>query len=294
MAASKTEIHFAVPKGRMFENIKSLLDDSGIHLKVDARNLRPAITLPNWTVKLLKPRNVVEMLAHGTRDIGFSGLDLVHELGADDALVSYYDTGLDPVRIVVAVPPHFLNQEGKIPADRKWRIATEYVQLTTEWAKAQHLDAEIIRTFGSTEVFPPEDADFIVDNTATGTTLRANGLIIYETLMTSSTQVFIHKKVLEQPEKKREIDNFVLLLQGVLQARSRVLIDFNIPSQECLSAVLSDLPSLLKPTISNLSDGQGFAVRSAVPRSSLATLIPSVKAAGGTDIIVSKVDQLIL
>ena len=278
----------------MYDNIKELLDDSGIHLKVDARNLRPTINLATWTVKLLKPRNVVEMLAHGTRDVGFSGQDLVHELGMSDKLVSYYDTGLDPVRIVVAVPPHFLDEHGKIPTSRRWRIATEYVALTTEWAKQQNLDAEIIRTFGSTEVFPPEDADFIVDNTATGTTLRANGLVIYETLMHSSTCVFINKDALSDPAKMSEIDNFVLLLSGVIQARSRVLIDFNVASQESLDQVLTQLPALRRPTISPLSDGQGFAVRSAVPKASLVKLIPILKASGGSDIIVSKVYQLII
>ena len=48
----------------------------------------------------------------------------------------------------------------------------------------------MVRSYGATEVFPPEDADVIVDCSATGATLRANGLAIVDTLMRSSTRLY--------------------------------------------------------------------------------------------------------
>lgn len=286
-------VNFAVPKGRMFDGIIELLTDAGISLKVDARNLRPTISLPDWTVKLLKPRNVVEMLDHGTRDIGFAGADIVQELKANN-IVSYFDTRLDIVRIVVAVPPHFIDKaSGVLLPDRHYRIATEYVELTRQWVAKNKLDAEIIRTSGSTEVFPPEDADFIIDNTATGTTLRANGLVIYETLMHSSTQLFIHRSVLDNPRKKQQLDNFVMLLSGALAAREHVLLEFNVPNKAALDSLINFVPSLRRPTVSQLAEDDGFAVRSAIARSSISRLVPLIKAHGGSDVILSRVDQIV-
>ena len=151
----------------------------------------------------MKPRNVVEMLHHGTRDVGFAGTDLIAELDAND-VVPYFDLELDPVRVVAACPQHML-VDGKLPK-MHLRIATEYVGLTERWIRENQLDAEVIRTYGSTEVFPPEDADIIVDNTATGSTLRANKLEIVDVLATSSTHVAVNKEVLNNPVKRAELD----------------------------------------------------------------------------------------
>jgi ATP phosphoribosyltransferase len=113
-------------------------------------------------------------------------------LGADD-VVPYFDTGLDPVRVVVAAPEKLL-VDGQLPK-RHMRLATEYVALAEKWVKAHGVDAEIYKTFGSTEVFPPDDAEIIVDNTATGTTLRANQLAIVDEITKSSTFLCINRTV---------------------------------------------------------------------------------------------------
>ena len=105
------------------------------------------------------------MLHLGSRDLGFAGADWVIEKGAE--LVELVDTALDPVRIVAAAGPDFL--DGDRPARRAgFVVATEYERLTRAWLDRREFDGQMVRSYGATEVFPPEDADCIVDNTATG------------------------------------------------------------------------------------------------------------------------------
>ena len=165
-------IRLALPKGRMQRGVLGLLADAGIEVALGERDYRPGISLPGFAVKVLKPQNIVQMLHIGSRDAGFAGADWVAEQGAD--LVELLDTGLDPVRLVAAAP-HGLLVDGRLPA-RPLVVASEYEQLTSGWIERAGLDARLALSYGATEVFPPDDADYIVDNTATGSTLRANGL----------------------------------------------------------------------------------------------------------------------
>jgi ATP phosphoribosyltransferase len=75
-------LHLAIPKGRMYEEVVRLLHDAGVDLKVGARAYRPVLTLSGFETKILKPQTIVEMLHHGSRDLGFAGADWVAEKGA--------------------------------------------------------------------------------------------------------------------------------------------------------------------------------------------------------------------
>ena len=239
------------------------------------------------------------MLAVGSRDVGFAGLDWTIELETE--LVELADTGLDPVRIVAAAPTNLIDENGNLPK-RKLLIASEYERLTKNWITKRGLNAQFVKTFGATEVFPPEDADLIVDNTATGQTLQANGLQIFDELMHSSTRLYAHPQALDDANKRSQIEDFVLLVNSVLEARKRVMVEVNV-SAENLEAVVAILPSMKSPTISPLFDSTAgaissseppaYAVKVAVPRQHLPLLIPQIKARGGTAIIVSKISQAI-
>ena len=281
-------IRLALPKGRMYDQVVSLLKGAGISVRQSERGYRPIISLPNFSTKLLKPRDVIGMLSVGARDMGFAGEDWIQETGTE--LVELLDTGLNPVRLVVAAPTEIL-ENGKLPS-RKIVIATEYPTLAKQWVAKNGVDAEILQTVGATEVFPPEDADCIIDNTATGSTLRANGLQIIDDVMTSSTRLYASKEAVADPARKKVIDDFVLLINAVLQARSRVMLDLNVQKDD-LDAVLEVLPSMRTPTVSSLSTSDWFAVRSAIPRKELASIIPRLKAAGASDIVTTTVEQLI-
>jgi len=277
-----------LPKGRMEQGVLTLLADAGIRVRPSARGYRPDVTLPGAEAKMLKPQNIVEMLALGSRDVGFAGADWVAELEAD--VVELLDTGLDPVQLVAAAPVALL-EGGRLPT-RRLIVASEYERLTRRWIGTNGLCAEFVRSYGATEVFPPEDADVIVDNTATGATLEANGLAIVDVLMRSSTRLYAHRAALNEPVRRRFIDDLVLLINSVLEARRRVMLEVNA-SAACLDAVVAVLPSMRQATVSRLFGDTGYAVKAAVPRELLPQVIPAVKAAGGTDVVVSTLSQIV-
>src|SRR5688572_13911407 len=237
------------PKGRMEQGVLSLLSDAGISVRPSARGYRPEVSLPGGgaEAKMLKPQNIVEMLAVGSRDAGFAGADWVAELQAD--VVELLDTGLDAVQLVAAAPSALVS-DGALPA-RRLLVATEYERLGRGWIEARGLDAALIRSYGATEVFPPEDADVIVDNTATGATLEANGLTVVDVLMRSSTRFYANRAALDDPEKRERIEDLTLLLRSVLEARRRVMLEVNATA-ECLDAVVSALPAMRRPTVAPL------------------------------------------
>jgi len=280
-----------LPKGRMEQGVLTLLADAGIRVRPSARGYRPEVSLPGAEAKLLKPQNIVEMLALGSRDVGFAGADWVAELQAD--VVELLDTGLDPVQLVAAAPVALL-ENGQLPGvtDRRYIVASEYERITRSWIKAKGLCAEFVRSYGATEVFPPEDADVIVDNTATGATLEANGLAIVDVLTRSSTRLYANRAALDDPARRRSIDDLVLLINSVLEARRRVMLEVNA-SAACLDAVVAVLPSMRQATVARLFGNGGYAVKAAVPRELLPQLIPAVKAAGGTDVVVSTLSQIV-
>ncbi|HSL19711.1 MAG TPA: ATP phosphoribosyltransferase [Methylomirabilota bacterium] len=281
-------LQLAIPKGRMHEGVARLLAEAGIHLTQTVRSYRPHVNLPDCEVKILKPQSIVEMLHAGSRDVGFAGADWVAELDGD--LVELVDTGLDPVRVVAAAPASLV-RDGALPRG-PLVVASEYERLTRRWIAERGLDATFVRSYGATEVFPPEDADLIVDNTATGSTLEANALVVVDELMTSSTRLYANPDALNHPERRRAIDALVLLVRSVLEARRRVMVEVNV-TPDTLEAVLAVLPCMRQPTVAELAGGGGFAVKAAVPRADLPAVIPKLKAAGGSDVVVTRIAQIV-
>ena len=265
-------VQLGLPKGRMSEGVQRLMADAGCPVRTTARNYRASIALRGFEAKVLKPQGIVEMLHAGRRDLGFAGADWVQELGVD--LVELLDTGLDRVRIVAAAPEALL-EGGRLP-NRRLVIASEYARITQAWIERQGLDATFVRSWGATEVLPPEDADCIVDNTATG----------------SSTRLYANPRALEEPARRSLIEDFVLVLRSVIEARARVMVEFNVP-RDALDAVLRSVPCMREPTIASLYRSGDFAVKIAVLRTELADLIPDLKRLGATDVVVARLDQIV-
>ncbi|MCW5757314.1 MAG: ATP phosphoribosyltransferase [Phycisphaeraceae bacterium] len=286
--ATATTIKFAIPKGRMFEGVRRLLADGGLDIEATERGYRPSLPLAGFGVKLLKPRAIVEMLAGGSRDVGFAGADWVRETGAD--LVEIVDTGLDRVRLVAAAPAALLDG-GRLP-DRPLVVASEYERIAQVWIEDRGLDATLLRSYGATEVLPPEDADCIIDNTATGATLVANGLVVIEELMISSTRLYASRTAMDDPAKREQVERVGLIVRSVLEARRRVMIEINVPADR-LDVIVSVLPCMREPTVSALRSQSGYAVKAAVRREELAGVVPLVKQLGGTDIVVTRPEQIV-
>lgn len=283
-----------LPKGRMQDGVFQLLTEAGIEIKVPDRGYRPTMNLTNYQVKLLKPQNVIEMLVSGSRDVGFGGADWVANLDASHILVDLLDTGLDPVK-VVAAGPKGMDLDELVKSQKHLLVASEYEKLTKDWIKKKGLNASFVRAFGACECFPPEDADIIVDNTATGTTLKANGLDILDIVFESSTRLYCNPAVLKDSAKKDCVDELVLLLKSAILARQKVMVTFNLGSQskDELDATLKNIPCMRAPSVSELLHGSGYAVSICAPTKSIALLLPELKKKGASDIIVTKVKQIV-
>ncbi len=281
-------LRLALPKGRMQDAVIVLLADAGIRVTPTARGYRPAVSLPDCEAKILKHQNIVEMLELGSRDVGFAGADWVEELGVE--VMELLDTGLDPVSVVAAAPRGLFDRLDEV--GRPLVVASEYETLTKAWIAQRGLDAEFVQSFGATEVFPPEDADVIVDNTATGSTLRANDLEIVDTVITSSTRLYASPQAMENGVKRERIEDLRLLLGSVLDARRRVMVEVNAP-EDRLEEVVSLLPCMREATVAPLFGNSGYAVKAVVLRDELPKIIPAIKAAGGSDVVVTSISQIV-
>jgi ATP phosphoribosyltransferase len=281
-------LRLALPKGRMQKQVLSLMDAAGLHVDLSERTLRPRVAAEWLSPKLLKPQNIVTMLHEGSRELGFTGADWVREAGGE--LIELLDTGLDPVRIVVAAPTELL-ENGELP-QRPLVIASELERITTDFIAERGMGDRFVRTYGATEVFPPEDADVIVDVVQTGSTLVANGLVEVQTLMRSSTRLWAHPGAYADAARRAWIDRYVLLISSVLEGRKRAMVEFNV-TEDALDELVAALPCMRQPTVSRLHSGAGYAIRIAVPRRGLPELLPEIKARGGMDLVVTLPDQII-
>ncbi|TPV96191.1 MAG: ATP phosphoribosyltransferase [Myxococcales bacterium FL481] len=289
MTDSQSLLKLALPKGRIHDGVRSLLSGAGINVTMTARSYRPRINLEGWEAKILKPQSVALMLGVGSRDVGFTGADWIAEHRAD--VVELLDTKLDPVRLVAAAPVDLL-VDGQLPRG-PLVVASEYEQLTRDWLDQRGEPYKFVRTHGATEVFPPDDADCIVDNTSTGATLEANGLRIVAEIMRSSTRMFASQAAMGDPARRGRIEDLVCLVEAVLEARRRVMIEMNV-QPDCLDTLVELLPCMRRPTVARLHGDEGFAVKAAILRRDLPALIPRIRAAGGSDIVVTKPDQIIV
>ena len=273
------KLKILIPKGRIFENVSRLFSEAGFSITLTDRTYRPRINVDWLDAKIMKPQNVGELLEIGSHDAGFTGIDWIQENNA--GVEEIMDLGFDKVRIVAAVPQSY--DEEKLRS-KKLVVATEYVNLAENWLKSSGYQYRILRTYGATEVFPPDDADMIIDNTSSGQTLHDNGLKIIGTLLESSTRFVASLTALADPEKRRRIEELKMLFRAVLDGRDRVMLEMNIP-ENCFENVVSSLPAMRSPTISPLFGDGGFAVKIAVKKNEVPEIIPRLKELGALDIV---------
>ncbi len=237
-------------------------------------------------VRILRPQEIPQYVADGLFDLGITGRDWIEETGADVVslgVLAYSKATANPIRVVLAVG-------GGSPVQRaadlptRARVSTEYPELTRRYLQKLGVDADIRLSYGATEAKIPDIADAVVEITETGRALRAAGLRVIETLLVSRTELVANPAAAADPAKRHAMEQLLTLLQGVLEARGKVLIKLNVARHQ-LDDVLGVLPALKAPTVSELSHDGGYAVETVVPKSDVNILIPDLKDRGATDII---------
>jgi ATP phosphoribosyltransferase len=288
----KTHLRLTIPKGRIQDKVMTLLGQIGMNFLADGRSYRPLCSDPYIVTKLLKSQNIPSLVALGRHDCGFSGYDWIVEQDAE--VVELLDLNFDPVKIVAAMPEDLVGNDDFKTKDfgRILIVASEYKNLTRRFIERNNLNAIFVQTFGATEALPPEDADVIVDNTSTGTTLKHNRLIIVEELMRSTTRFICNKQALEDPMKRKMLEEMTMLMKSTLLAKQKVMLEMNV-SKEDFERVVSNLPCMRAPTISELYNGDGYAIKIAVPVKDVPDLIPTLVAHGARDILEYKVEKIV-
>ncbi len=272
-------IKMVIPKGRMLAGVVGLINDSGTALETSSRHYIPSIADEEIEVKIMKPQNIAQLVERGSYDVGFTGLDWVVETGA--SVVELLDLGLDPVRIVAAVPEDADDEDlGRRPIV----VATEYEKIAHTFLRGRAYDYLLLRTHGASEAFPPEDADMIIDNTASGRTLKEHRLRVLAAILDSSTRFVANRDALADAWKREKIEELKMLFASVLNARGRVMLEMNVP-KDLLETIVRILPCMRAPTVSPLFGEAGFAVKVAVKKEAAARLIPLLKRTGATDIL---------
>ena len=162
-------------------------------------------------------------------------------------------------------------------------VSSEYPELTRRFFAERGIEADVRLSYGASEAKVPDIADCVVDITETGRALRAAGLRVIDTILTSYTEVVANPAAHADADKRHAMSQLMTLLYGVLEARGKVLLKLNIAA-ESLQAVLDVLPSAKSPTISELARG-GFAVESVVEKRYINLVIPALRDAGATDLL---------
>ena len=288
------KLKILLAKGRIYESVYELLNDVGISIHLPERTYFPSTNQDDLAFQVVKPQITSVLLAQNKADLGFSGKDWVFENEVQDKVVEIMDLGFDPVKIVAAIPD---SKDFDKLLSEPLTIATEYQTLSKKWLGDKKINGTIFRTWGTSEGFVQDNEDalaqILIDNTSTGSSLKANRLKIVDTLMESSTRMYASKEAWENPEKKQKILELKMLFEAVLAARSRVMLEMNV-SKANFENLINGIPSMKSPTVSPLFGDNGYAVKIAVKKSEIPNLLPKLQALGATDILEYELRKVML
>jgi ATP phosphoribosyltransferase len=282
-------LRLVLPKGSLERATLQLFEDADLAVWRNSDvDYRATIDDPRISdVRILRPQEIPRYVAEGLFDLGITGRDWIEETGSEVVSLgelAYSKASSRPIRLVLAVANDSSAQRVEDLAASGLRVSTEYPDLTRRYLEKRGINADIRLSYGATEAKIPDIADAVVDLTETGGALRAAGLRIIDTILTSYTELVANPVAAQDPAKRHAMHQLHTLLQGALEARAKVLVKLNV-SEADLDGVIALLPSMKAPTVSKLFGNGGYAVESVVPKREINTLIPALKDHGATDII---------
>ena len=282
-------LKLVLPKGSLEKATLALFEAADLTVtRSTSVDYRASIADPRVDdVRILRPQEIPHYVADGLFDVGITGRDWVEETGAGVVSLGelqYSKATALPIRIVVAVPADSpITYVGDLPDGV--RVSTEYPEITRRYFESKGIKADIRLSYGATEAKVPDIVDCIVDITETGRALRAAGLKIIDEILHSYTEIVANPAAYEDPVKRKAMQQLKVLLDGVLEARGKVLVKLNV-GEDDLAEVTKLMPAMKSPTVSKLfGDTGGYAIEAVVAKSQINTLIPALKEAGATDMI---------
>lgn len=289
---SDTILKLGIPKGSLQEATFELFRRAGFDVSESSRSYFPRIDDEEIEVIMLRAQEMSRYVEDGVLDAGFTGHDWIVENNSDVHEVCellYSKATNKPARWVLAVPDESKVQK---PEDLEGGIiATELVNATKSYFAAKKINVKVEFSWGATEV-KARLVNGIVELTETGSSLRANNLRVIDTIMTSTTRFIANKAAWKNTFKKKKIEDISLLLNAVIDAKSRVGLKMNVKRAD-IKKVLGVLPAEKSPTISSLADDEYVAVEVIIDARSERTLVPELKRNGASGIITYPLNKVI-
>ncbi len=290
---SERILRLAIPAGSLQEATLELLRSAGYRVTLGRRSYNPDLGDPEIASMLIRAQEIPRYVQHGQMDAGLTGHDWIRENEASVVEVAellFSKVSRRPAKWVIAVPERSPIQsvadlEGK-------RIATEVVVITRRFLEEHGVNAEIEFSWGATEAKPPDLADAVVEVTETGTSLRANGLRIIDTVLESTPRFIANEAAWADPWKRRKVEDLVLMLTGAMAAEGMVGLMLNVRKSQ-LDDVIAVLPALQQPTVSSLADSEWVALNTVIQESVVREILPKLKDAGAQGIVEYPLNKII-
>ena len=275
-------LRVAIPnKGQLAEPAREMLREAGYLRNSSARELVVQDPANDAEFFFLRPRDIATYVGSGKLDVGITGRDLLLDSGANAAVL--IELGFGAATFRLAVPAGSAATLADLAGRR---IATSYPGVLAAHLAAHGVAATIVRLDGAVEnAVRLGVADAVADVVATGTTLRQAGLVVIDEPLLHSEALLVQRV---GAELDPAVDTFVRRLEGVLVARSYVLVDYDIRA-ESLDAACAITPGIESPTVSPLHDQGWVAVRAMVPVSDFNAVMDTLYDLGARGIIVTDI-----
>lgn len=281
-------LRLAVPnKGRMVEPTLRLLHDAGLVFDEHDRSLVARVQNFDLDILFVRTNDIIEFVGDGVADLGITGIDLLTEAGAE--LPRIRDLGYGRCRLAAAVPNDSPHRSVEDLAGL--RVATAHPNSARRFFAARGIPVDIVPISGAVEVAPRLGlAEAIVDLVSTGSTLVMNGLRQVGDVLASEAILVANPTA--QRDRAGELAAIDTMLTAVIAARGRKYLMMNAPASHL--AELEDLlPALESPTIIPLAHEGMVAIHTVVGSDDVWGLLPRLKAAGASGILVLPIEKIV-
>lgn len=284
----RERLRLAVPnKGRLVDPTLGLLHDAGLMFEEHDRSLVARVQNHPLDILFVRTADVIEFVNDGVADAGVTGGDILAESGID--LPVLRPLGYGRCRLAAAVatdsPYEAIGDLAGV------RIATSHPNIARRFFADQGIPIEVISLSGAVEVAPRLGlADAIVDLVSTGSTLAMNGLRPIGDLLASEAVLVTNRASIEQ--RPQELDGIVTMLGSVIAARGRKYLMMNAPAAK-LAELEALLPGLESPSVIPLAHAGMIAIHSVVGTDEVWGLLPRLKAAGASGILVLPIEKIL-
>ena len=282
MTSTTDLLRIAVPnKGSLTQPATDMLRESGYRVRQDAKELTLVDAENTVEFFYLRPRDIALYVGEGTLDVGITGRDLLLDSGAKAEEVLGLGFGRSTFRFAGPV-----GEYADLTQLQGARIATSYVGLVQQYLAERGIEATVNRLDGAVESSVQLGvADVIADVVETGSTLGRAGLEIFGEPILESEAVLITRG----GASPAGLDVFRRRLEGVMVARSYVMMDYDIP-EEHVAAAVQMTPGIESPTVSPLHRDGWVAVRAMVPRAGSHRVMDELWTIGARGILVTDID----